>query len=65
MATQRQRLSQQMLNAGNLGFNKPLPVDRTIAGRVAPLRRYSCCECRPTVGNKGTCRHKVGFPRPF
>ncbi len=39
MATQRQRLQQQMLNAGNLGFNKPLPVDLMIAPNVAPAAR--------------------------
>ena len=39
MASQSERLQQKMLNAGNLGFNKLLPANSTIAPNVAPAAR--------------------------
>jgi hypothetical protein len=39
MATQRDRLSRQMFSNGNLGFNKPLPVDQGVAPNVATAAR--------------------------
>ena len=49
MATQRSRLQQQFLHAGNVAFNKQLPTDPRIAPNVAPAARNGLGPVKPNT----------------